>query len=54
MTIRKATQTTIATGDTVYIRSGMYGNGWDSHLSPQASGTEGNPITFRSERNADW
>lgn len=50
-TIRKATLAAVAAGDTVYIRGGVYGGGWDSHLSPQASGTEGSPITFRAYPN---
>lgn len=47
-TVRKATEAATAPGDTVYIRGGVYGNGWDSHLSPQASGTASAPITFRA------
>lgn len=47
-TMRKAGEMATSPGDTVYIRGGVYGGGWDAHLSPQASGTAQAPITFRA------
>lgn len=47
-TMRKAGEAATSPGDTVYIRGGVYGGGWDAHLSPQASGTAAAPITFRA------
>jgi hypothetical protein len=45
-TIAKA-NASVAPGDTVFIRGGVY----EEIIEPAASGTEGNPITFRPHRD---
>ncbi len=45
-TIRRGVSAATSPGDTVYIRGGTYGGGWDNQLNPTNSGTSGSPITF--------
>lgn len=45
-TIRHAVDAATSPGDTVYLRGGTYGGGWDNQLNPTHSGTSGSPITF--------
>jgi parallel beta-helix repeat protein len=52
-TVQKAAQVTLAPGDTVYVKAGVYdvstGGTWERPaIAPRNSGLPGNPITFKS------